>query len=69
VRREELFDAKSDPLEQHNLVAERSEDTARLRALADQYLGSGLSWSEAPPTLELDEVQLNQLRALGYAVP
>jgi arylsulfatase A-like enzyme len=69
VRREELFDAKTDPLEQHNLLAERSEDAARLRGLAEQYLGSELSWSEAPPTLELDEVQLNQLRALGYALP
>ena len=67
--REELFDAKSDPLERRNLVGERSEDAARLRALAQQYLGAGVSWSEAPPTLELDEVQLNQLRALGYALP
>jgi arylsulfatase A-like enzyme len=66
---EQLFDSKSDPLEQRDVLAERSEDAARLRGLAEAYLASEPAWSTAPPTLELDEVQLNQLRALGYAVP
>jgi arylsulfatase A-like enzyme len=66
---EQLFDAKSDPLEQRDVLAERSEDAARLRGLAEAYLASEPVWSTAPPTLDLDEVQLDQLRALGYAVP
>jgi arylsulfatase A-like enzyme len=66
---EQLFDSERDPLEQRDVLAERSEDAARLRGLADAYLASEPAWSTAPPTLELDEVQLNQLRALGYAVP
>ena len=26
-------------------------------------------WGVETPTLEMDEIQLNQLRALGYALP
>jgi hypothetical protein len=51
------------------VLAERSEDAAPLRELADEYLDSKPVWSADPPTLELDQVQLNQLRALGYALP
>jgi arylsulfatase A-like enzyme len=67
--REQLFDAKTDPRELHDVLAERPEDAARLRAVAQEYLGSKPVWDDAPPTLEMDEIQLNQLRALGYAVP
>jgi arylsulfatase A-like enzyme len=65
--REELFDSDSDPLERRNVLEERSEEAKRLREAADAYLASGPVW-ETPPTLELDEIQLNQLRALGYVV-
>jgi arylsulfatase A-like enzyme len=65
---EQLFDADGDPLERRDLLAERPQDAARLRALADAYLASPPAWKPEPP-LEIDEMQLNQLRALGYAVP
>ena len=67
--REQLFDAKSDARELHDVLAERPEDAERLRAIATEYLKSQPVWDASPPTLELDEIQLNQLRALGYAVP
>jgi arylsulfatase A-like enzyme len=67
--REQLFDAKSDPSEMRDVLAERPEEAARLRKAADEYLATQPVWDAAPPTLELDEIQLNQLRALGYAVP
>ena len=67
--REELFDAKSDPAELHDVARERTEETERMRAVAQQYLESQPVWGEPSPTLELDEIQLNQLRALGYALP
>ena len=41
----------------------------RLRAEADRYLASRPAWEGETKPLELDELQLNQLRALGYAVP
>jgi sulfatase-like protein len=66
---EQLFDAKTDPLERQDLAAHRPDDAERLRKVADAYLESPPVWNSAPPTLELDEIQLNQLRALGYALP
>ena len=40
----------------------------RLRAIADAYLEMEAPWGKAPTT-EIDEMELDQLRALGYAVP
>ena len=66
--REELFDRAGDDNELRNLLDEQPERAARLRAAALEYLdGSAAAWDEAP-TLEIDEMQLNQLRALGYKV-
>ena len=42
---------------------------AAARAGATATSASEPPWKDAAPTLELDELQLNQLRALGYAVP
>ena len=50
------------------LQIEHPEVAARLRGLAEDYLASPQPWGEAE-TLEVDEIQLNQLRALGYQVP
>jgi arylsulfatase A-like enzyme len=68
--REELFRAEGDALEQRNIAEEQPEVAARLRTLAQQYLESPPPpWGGEAPTVELDEMELNQLRALGYAVP
>ena len=66
--REELFDAALDPHEFENVASERPEVVARLRAIADRELEALPAWGEAP-TRELKELELNQLRALGYAIP
>ncbi len=67
---EELFDASGDALELHDLLEERPELAERLRALARSHLESPPApWGAEVPTLEIDELQLNQLRALGYALP
>ncbi len=67
--REQLFDATRDPRERADQLAEQPEVAARLRADADRYLASHPTWKGETKPLELDELQLNQLRALGYAVP
>jgi hypothetical protein len=36
--------------------------------VAEEYLATEPRWGE-PPTRELDEIELNLLRALGYALP
>jgi arylsulfatase A-like enzyme len=65
---EQLFDAQSDPAELHDRAGEDPETLERLRKLADAYLAEQPPWGKAP-TRSIDELELNQLRALGYAVP
>ncbi len=65
---EELFDTRVDARELQDVSKTDPETFARLRAEADRYLDTSPSWGEAP-TRELDEMELNQLRALGYALP
>ena len=68
--REELFDTQTDVSERRDLAGDKPEDATRLRELARGYLESEPApWANQTDTLELDELELNQLRALGYAVP
>jgi hypothetical protein len=67
--RSELYDKWDDPLEQRDLAAEHPEVSAELDARASAYLESPPPpWGEGTTTIEIDEVQMNQLRALGYGV-
>lgn len=65
---EELFDAEHDPIELENIASDHSEIVARLRAIADAQIEATPPWGDAPRR-ELGELELNQLRALGYALP
>jgi len=68
--REELFDDAVDPAERRNLLEERPDLAKRMSELAQQHLESEPApWAAETSTLELDELELNQLRALGYAIP
>lgn len=67
-RSEELFDASDDPRELRDRAAEEPEALERLRAAADAYSETRPAWGEAP-TREIDELELNLLRALGYRLP
>ena len=62
---EELFDAKSDPQELTDLSEQRSEDLESMRSRARELAETEPVWGK-PETRELDELELNQLRALGY---
>jgi arylsulfatase A-like enzyme len=67
-RRAELYDLASDPREQRDISGEQPEVRERLLTLAENYLERpGPEWGDAPD-VELDEAQLQQLRALGYDV-
>lgn len=67
---EELFDADVDPLESRNLLDDQPEVALRLQGLLDEYLERQTPpWGDETSTVELDEMRLNQLRALGYAIP
>jgi len=66
---ESLFDASADPLERRNVIADHPELAADLRALVDEYLDSPEPpWGAGPVEVEIDEMEANQLRALGYAI-
>jgi len=63
----ELYDRQSDPLEARNLADDRTDEVEAYRALVDQYLtNDDPPWNAAAGTVEIEEMQLNQLRALGY---
>jgi hypothetical protein len=64
-----LFDTASDPRELIDLRGQRADDATRLRGLADSYLQKSESpWGKAPNKVAIDEMRLNQLRALGYVI-
>ena len=65
---EQLFDASDDPEELDDRANELPDDLTRLREAADAYLQTTPLWGDAP-TREIEELELNQLRALGYAIP
>jgi len=64
---EQLFDATDDPLELRDRADEEPETFERFRAAADDYYQTEAAWGEAP-TREIDELELNLLRALGYKI-
>ena len=66
IRRQERDE---DPGEQRNLEAERPGDVLEYRALLARHRDDARApWGEAPVEVELDEMRLNQLRALGYVI-
>jgi arylsulfatase A-like enzyme len=68
-KRSELYDKSADPSEARSLAAEQPELTEALNELAVGYLKSPPPpWGGDAPIIEIDELQLNQLRALGYGV-
>jgi arylsulfatase A-like enzyme len=67
--RSELYDKLEDPREQQDLAAEQPERIEPLKEEASAYLQSRPPpWGEGAPSVEIDEMQLDQLRALGYGV-
>ncbi len=68
-KRSELYDKWEDPREQRDLAGERPELIGALSEKASTYLRSRPPpWGGDAPSVEIDEMQLNQLRALGYGV-
>jgi arylsulfatase A-like enzyme len=66
----EFYDHTTDPGEQVDLLANGSADAKGHRELVESYTAeAGKSpWGVEPLTVELDEMRLNHLRALGYVI-
>ncbi|MGH7818354.1 MAG: sulfatase, partial [Candidatus Binatia bacterium] len=69
IRREELFDSSRDPLEREDRLDQERDVAASMRAHIDAYLRGTTPWQRTDRALEIDEIQLDQLRALGYGIP
>lgn len=67
--REELFDRTNGNAELEDVLSREPEVAARMRESAEDYLSWEAAWEQDVPSLELDELELNHLRALGYAIP
>jgi arylsulfatase A-like enzyme len=65
----ELFDSVADPAERHNIASEEPDVAERMDELAQGLLEQTSIWSSGVEQLQLDELELNQLRALGYEIP
>jgi arylsulfatase A-like enzyme len=67
----ELYDRANDPAEKEDLVGKGDGKLSpELHQALDAYLAiepGSASWG-APPEVELEEMELNQLRALGYVI-
>jgi arylsulfatase A-like enzyme len=64
-----LFDHSKDPTEQVNVIQEYPERAAEMEATVKDFLTRMESpWGGEAAKVELDEMQLGQLRALGYVL-
>jgi len=64
----ELFDKERDPREERNVAPENPRATEDLTVKVKAYLSrSDAPWGESP-LIEIDEMQMRQLRAIGYGV-
>ncbi|MEO1935259.1 MAG: hypothetical protein ABGX04_10810, partial [Myxococcales bacterium] len=63
-----LFDVAADPGEHVNLRTRQPADADRLLKEAKAHLNSKTVFEGGAPQVELDEMHLRQLRALGYSI-
>lgn len=64
-----LFDLAADPHEQESLASRRPCLVERLLREVDRYYGwSSPAWDAPPSSVEVDEMKLGILKALGYVV-
>ena len=66
---DQLFDSTTDVEEMEDVIAAEPEVANLLKEEIDRYLDTEPPWGTELQTLEIDEIQLNQLRALGYKIP
>jgi arylsulfatase A-like enzyme len=66
--RTELYDHREDFRERRNIAAEKPDLTKQLTAEVQEFLAKPNEIWDETPEVELDEMRLHQLRALGYFV-
>ncbi len=66
--KDQLYRVESDRLEQSDVAADASDALAKLQDRAKLYLQGETPWEGGAPEIELDDLHLRQLRALGYSI-
>jgi arylsulfatase A-like enzyme len=68
---EQLFDGNADLLERENVIRDHPGRAESMRETVEAYLHDSPlpPWGDDRISVELDEMELNQLRALGYELP
>lgn len=65
-----LFDKLEDPQELRDIASREPSHTRDLVARVEAYLDdTAAPWGESAAVIEIDDMQLQQLRAIGYGVP
>jgi arylsulfatase A-like enzyme len=65
----ELYDVAADPDELNDLSEQNPEEVARLEAVLEEFLARPRSGWGPPEEVAVSDMELGQLRALGYALP
>ena len=63
-----LYDIELDPREQRNLADSRADARERLLVKAREQMERKPVWEGGSGNVEIDEMQMRQLRALGYSI-
>lgn len=66
--KDQLYRIAEDEVERVDVSAEEPDTLAKLRERAKLYLQGRTPWEGGAPEIELDDLHLRQLRALGYSV-
>ena len=65
---DQLYDVRSDRGEFVDIAQDEPTILNTLQAIAREYLAQEPAWEGGAPEIELDEMSLRQLRALGYSI-
>jgi arylsulfatase A-like enzyme len=64
--RDEFYDLRADPHEEHNVIATEAMRAGELRAALEQWVAESASAPVGQETTELDALTLKRLEELGY---
>ncbi|MFL2935359.1 MAG: sulfatase [Myxococcota bacterium] len=67
-KKDQLYNIQLDPMEQRNLAAEQPKSMEQMTRLAEEHKNQTPAWQGGAPEVEIDEMHLRQLRAIGYVI-
>jgi arylsulfatase A-like enzyme len=65
---DQLYDLESDPRGLRDIAEANPEIAEQLADAVQDYLERDVAWDDGAPQVELGDMELQQLRALGYAI-